>query len=56
MQKTHKRSLVRKRDKRIGQVLYFASSSFCKINDAALLNFDMNNNGVLFHYWPHQNQ
>lgn len=34
----------------------WTSSLFPKINDAVLWNFDMNNNGVLFLYWPHLNQ
>ena len=31
-------------------------SLFRKINEAGLLNFNMNNNGVLYLYWSHLDQ
>ena len=54
-QTTHWHSLVRKKDKELDE-WFISQVLFRKINNAALLNFDMNKNGVLFRYWPHQNQ
>ena len=42
---SYRRSLVRKRDKKIGRVLCFFVS---QINEAGLLNFAMNNNGLAY--------